>query len=80
VRARGEAEVRASTRFDVAISRATLAPPAWLELGRKLAPEVWVLLAREEPPTNEGATMTLDERYTWPLTQAARRAVRYRQA
>ena len=36
----------------VAISRATLQPPAWLSLGARLAPDgaVWVLLAQGEAP------------------------------
>ena len=35
---------------DVALSRATLAPPSWLALGARLAPAVLVLLASEAPP------------------------------
>lgn len=85
-RARGEELVRAGRTFDVAISRATLAPDAWLELGAALtatgtraarAREVWVLLAREPPPTRAGWRVDSDLRYRWPLTGAERRAVRY---
>jgi 16S rRNA (guanine527-N7)-methyltransferase len=67
--------------FDVALSRATLAPPAWLELGAGLAPdgEVCVLLAREPAPGLEGWASFYDERYCWPLTGASRRLVRFRQ-
>ncbi|MEZ4444580.1 MAG: RsmG family class I SAM-dependent methyltransferase [Polyangiaceae bacterium] len=76
-RGKGEA-VR--ERFDVALSRATLAPPVWLALGARLAPqgEVLVLLAREpapEPP--EGMALLDDHRYRWPRTGAERRLLRY---
>lgn len=63
-----------ASRFDVAISRATLAPPAWLAAGRKLAPEVVVLLARDEPPEPGPAD---DVRYAWPHTGQERRLLRY---
>jgi 16S rRNA (guanine527-N7)-methyltransferase len=63
--------------FDVAISRATLAPSAWVPLGLGLAPACWALLARDEPPVVEGARIDADVAYTWPLGGAARRAVRY---
>lgn len=66
-------------RFDVAISRATLPPPQWLELGAQLAPTVWVLLAKHEPPTRDGWAVVYDERYTWPLTGAERRIVCYQE-
>ena len=61
--------------------RATLAPPAWLELGTTLAaPDgvVWVLLAKDGPPSNPRAALENDHGYTWPLTGAERRAVSYR--
>jgi 16S rRNA (guanine527-N7)-methyltransferase len=82
VRARGEDLVARGERFDVALSRATLAPPAWLSLGAKLAPggEVWVLLAREAPPAEEGWQAVEDLHYRWPLTDKERRAVRFRAA
>jgi 16S rRNA (guanine527-N7)-methyltransferase len=73
-RTRGE-ELRGS--WDVAISRATLAPPAWLALGARLAPVTWVLLAKDEPPAVEGARATDDVTYEWPETHAQRRAIRY---
>lgn len=63
--------------WDVAISRATLAPPEWLALGLSLAPEAWVLLAKDPPPAGAIAE---DVEYTWPLGGAQRRAVRYRRA
>ncbi len=63
--------------YDVALSRATLPPPAWLELGAKLAPQVWVLLAKQAPPQLDGWRVTHDEGYVWPLTHASRRLVSY---
>jgi 16S rRNA (guanine527-N7)-methyltransferase len=77
VRGRGEDVAAAGERFDVAISRATLAPPDWLALGAGLAPEVWVLLAQGEPPAREGLRVADDLAYRWPLTRAERRAVRF---
>lgn len=55
--AKGESLAEAGETFDAAISRATLAPPAWLALGDLLAPagEVVLLLAREEVPASSGA-------------------------
>lgn len=63
--------------FDVALSRATLAPGAWVPLGLRLAPRCWTLLAKDEPPSIEGAIVGDDIRYAWPLGGAARRAVRF---
>lgn len=82
LRERGEDVVRRGEVFDVAVSRATLPPPEWLKLGSALAPEgeVWVLLAREEPPSLEGWSAVEDFRYRWPLTGAERRAVRFTRA
>jgi 16S rRNA (guanine527-N7)-methyltransferase len=79
-RARGEefAERRA---WDVALSRATLSPPAWLALGTTLAApggSVWVLLAKEAPPEHPRARLDEAVHYTWPLTGADRIAARYR--
>ncbi|EYF06863.1 16S rRNA (guanine(527)-N(7))-methyltransferase RsmG [Chondromyces apiculatus] len=81
-RGRGEELARRRPAFDVAVSRATLAPARWLEMGAALtagaaAPEVWVLLAKEEPPVLPGWEVEADLRYRWPLTSAERRAVRY---
>ncbi|MEO6576672.1 MAG: RsmG family class I SAM-dependent methyltransferase [Polyangiaceae bacterium] len=67
--------------FDVAISRATLPPPDWLALGTRLvrpAGEVWVLLARDEPPEPGKTSLEEDVSYTWPNAGSVRRAVRYR--
>jgi 16S rRNA (guanine527-N7)-methyltransferase len=79
LRERGEDVARRGEVFDAAISRATLPPSDWLKLGSALAPggEVWVLLAREEPPSLEGWSAADDFRYRWPLTGAERRAVRF---
>jgi 16S rRNA (guanine527-N7)-methyltransferase len=63
--------------WDVAVSRATLAPPAWLALGMRLAPATWVLLAKDEPPEVAGATVADDVSYEWAETGAKRRALRY---
>lgn len=66
-------------RFDVAVSRATLAPAEWLALGARLAArgEVWVLLARESAPVLAGWRLAQEHAYRWPLTGAERRAARY---
>src|SRR5262249_10288361 len=76
-REQGDATIARGEAFDVAISRATLPPPAWIPLGLRLAPVAWALLAREEPPAIESARIEDDIAYTWPLGSAARRAVRY---
>lgn len=77
VRARAE-DVRAT--FDVAISRATLAPERWLSAGLVLAQDVWVLLAKDDAPSHPDATMVQDLTYQWPLTEATRRMVAYRRS
>lgn len=75
-RARSEALV--SGAFEVAISRATLAPEQWLAEGSRIATRaVWVLLARGEAPALPGWRPDLDLDYRWPLTGAERRALRY---
>lgn len=81
-RERGEEVMKRRDTFDVAVSRATLAPEAWLQLGAKLAPagSVWVLLADAAPPSLEGWVVDEDVTYRWPLTDRGRRAVRYRAA
>jgi 16S rRNA (guanine527-N7)-methyltransferase len=71
---------RRPNAWDVALSRATLAPAAWVPLGVGLAPAAWALLAREEPPSVAGAALDEDVVYVWPLTKAGRRAVRYRRS
>lgn len=79
-RAKGEDFTAHGEPWDVAMARATLAPPAWLELGSRLVSSggsVWVLLAKESPPVRAGATIVEDVAYAWPHGGAARRAVRY---
>jgi 16S rRNA (guanine527-N7)-methyltransferase len=79
-RARGEA-LAGRRAWDAAVSRATLAAPAWLDLGVTLAApggEVWVLLAKEPAPSHARAVLESEHDYTWPLTGAARKAVSYR--
>lgn len=66
--------------WEVAVSRATLAPQAWLDLGVTLAApggSVWVFLAKDDAPTHARAHAEDDVSYAWPLTGASRRAVRY---
>lgn len=79
---RARAEALAGRRaWDVAVSRATLAPATWLEAGTSLAAPggtVWVLLAKDDPPAHPRAALEDDRAYTWPLTGAQRRAVTYR--
>jgi 16S rRNA (guanine527-N7)-methyltransferase len=77
-RARSDALARQS--FDVAVSRATLPPPAWVVEGARLAHyTVWVLLAQAGPPdAPSGFRKDLDQGYRWPLGGAERRAVRFR--
>jgi 16S rRNA (guanine527-N7)-methyltransferase len=66
--------------WDVALARATLAPAAWLALARLLVKQggaAWVFLAKEPDPTCEGMSCVEEVPYTWPLTAATRRLVRY---
>jgi 16S rRNA (guanine527-N7)-methyltransferase len=75
----GRGEGLAHGAWDVAISRATLAPEAWLALGAELVVpggEVWVLLAKDAPPSAPGATLANEHAYAWGAVP--RRAVRYR--
>ncbi|MCC6215921.1 MAG: class I SAM-dependent methyltransferase [Polyangiaceae bacterium] len=70
-------EVVSPRSFDVAVSRATLPPPEWLREGARLAPAVWVLLARGDAPALAGWRVAVEHEYVWPLTGVARRALRY---
>lgn len=65
-------------QWEVAISRATLPPAEWIEVGLRLAPSVWTLLAREEPPATAAGELVDDFTYGWPLTAATRRAILHR--
>ncbi|HYP75449.1 MAG TPA: RsmG family class I SAM-dependent methyltransferase [Polyangiaceae bacterium] len=61
---------------EVAVSRATLPPPEWLEEGARLATRsVWLLLAKAAVPDLDGRAILADVSYSWPLTGAQRRAV-----
>lgn len=75
---RKRSEQVASAGFDVAVSRATLPPAEWLAEGARLATaQVWVLVARSEPPVAAGVTLAAEQNYRWPLTGAERVALRY---
>ncbi len=78
---RARAEAFAGRRaWDVALSRATLPPPAWLDLATTLAApggSVWLLLTKDAPPEHERARLAETIPYTWPLTGAGRTAARY---
>ncbi len=61
--------------FDVAMSRATFAPEAWLQAGTQLAPRTLVLLAAAEAPAAPAGTrLTVPCRYRLP-SQGAERSV-----
>jgi 16S rRNA (guanine527-N7)-methyltransferase len=78
-RKRGE-ELLGRRAWDAGVSRATLAPAEWLDLGLSLAApggHVWVLLATESPPENARGALEKEREYVWPLTGARRRAARY---
>jgi 16S rRNA (guanine527-N7)-methyltransferase len=75
---RARSEEQPAQEFEVAIARATLPPPEWLSEGARLARRsVWVLLAKEPPPTLPGFTITAAREYEWPLTRVRRHAVRF---
>ena len=75
---RARSDTLRAKEFDVAVARATLPPPEWLEEGGRLARKaVWVLLAKEAPPQLSGYAIQADIHYELPLTGATRRAVRY---
>ncbi len=75
---RGRSEDLADASFDVAVSRATLPPDAWLTEGGRLAREaVWVLLARGEAPAAPVWSVQREVDYEWPLVGHKRRALRY---
>jgi len=64
--------------YDVAISRATLAPEEWLVEGGRLARgAVWVLLARGQDPTLARWSVDRALDYAWPLGKQQRRALRF---
>jgi 16S rRNA (guanine527-N7)-methyltransferase len=66
--------------WNVALARATLAPAPWLGLAEQLVKRdgsAWVFLAREANPTSAAFSLAQEVPYTWPLTGAERRLVRY---
>jgi 16S rRNA (guanine527-N7)-methyltransferase len=76
----GKGEALAPGSFAVALSRATLAPPAWLALGMSLVEvggEVNVLLARDPDPEVEGAEKIDSRDYVGTGGESERRLVRY---
>jgi 16S rRNA (guanine527-N7)-methyltransferase len=76
-------EALGEAAFDVAVSRATFAPEAWLALGARLVRQggdAWVLLAKESAPECAGMVEAQVLDYVWPRTQVLRRAVRYRKS
>jgi len=74
--ARSRSETLSDQSCDVAVSRATLPPAEWLLEGGRIARcGVWVLLAREAPPSRDGFEIVKSVEYRWPLTGKARRAV-----
>jgi 16S rRNA (guanine527-N7)-methyltransferase len=76
---RSRSETLAAGSCDVAVSRATLPPAEWLHEGARIARrDIWVLLAREAPPTRDGLEIVKSVEYRWPLTDKTRRAVCYR--
>ena len=78
---RGRVEDLPDNTTAVAISRATLAPEEWLAAGTRVATdEVWILLAREEPPRTPGWSLCRDLSFEWPLTRKLRRTTSFRRA
>jgi 16S rRNA (guanine527-N7)-methyltransferase len=76
---RGRVEELPARAASIAISRATLSPEAWLAAGARVATdEVWVLLAREQPPSLPGWAQCRDLSFDWPLTHKSRRAAAFR--
>lgn len=75
---RARAEDLEAANWEAAVSRATFEPSEWLQHGSRLARrEVWVLLARAEPPKLAGWQPGLDVTYRWPVAGVPRRAVKY---
>ncbi len=76
---RARVEACGDAEFEVALSRATLKPEAWLGEGGRIAKhQVWVLLAKDAAPTTDGWQREADVNYQWPLTHAERRLLSYR--
>ena len=69
----------AAGAFDVAVSRATLAPEAWLALGASLVKDGGEVGAAREGrgAARGGVTLEDEAAYEWPETKAQRRIARY---
>lgn len=83
VRERVERLVPPEPRWQLAVSRATLEPAAWLDSAIDLTASeatVAVLLARQDAPTNPAAELVQTVDYVWPHTGVARRLCLYRRA
>lgn len=75
---RRRSETLPAAGWQMALSRATLPPAAWLAEGARLATQaVWVLLARGQPPVDPAWSVAVELRYRLPHTGAERRALRY---
>lgn len=73
-----DAPVLDGAPFDVALSRATLAPATWLRMGAALAPRVLVMTAREPPPVPvAGMRVVAEVDYALPSERAPRRITVY---
>ncbi len=69
----------ASRGFDVAVSRATFAPDAWLAEGARVARHaVWVLVAKAEAPALPDWQLAFERRYHWPFSRSERHALCFR--
>lgn len=77
--ARARSNALRDASCDTAVSRATLPPKEWIHEGERISRRwIWVLLATgTEPPSARRARIDVDVHYTWPLTGAPRRGVRY---
>lgn len=68
----------ASAPFDVALSRATFAPPVWLHAGTQLARRTLVMLAAQAPPEAPAGTELVTQLgYALPSSQAERSIAAY---
>lgn len=73
-----DAPVLEGAPFDVALSRATLAPAAWLRMGAALATRVIVMTAREPAPVPvAGMRVVAQADYALPSEHAPRRITVY---
>ncbi len=83
MRERVERIVPPEPRWQLAVSRATLEPAAWLDTAVDLiasAATVAVLLARQAAPANPAMELAQTVDYVWPHTGVARRLCLYRRA